>query len=370
MLSTRAGMSDFFRNLVLILFFIFLFGCKSAHLNNHNNLKIKFLSEYILPGNLIVDKTLVGGLSGIDFYQGAYYLACDDTDTPRIYEASFDIENYKISNVSIDKAILIKDPSDFLDIESIRVDPKTSQILLTSEGQINRQKDPVFIAVNSEGEIVTRYKIPEAFHANSLQKPRDNATLEGLCLSFNKKGFWLGMELPLVMDGLEPRLTTTKSPVRITYINSKTKKPEKQFGYLLDPVAKKPKSSFMINGLTDLVEYDTDMFLVIERSYSSGLGNQGNTIKIFKVNAAMATNTLHMNSLKDAEYIPAKKELLFNFEHLRDQLTDNSIDNIEGITFGPMLPNGHKSLILVSDNNFNRQEKQLNQFILLELIED
>lgn len=29
------------------------------------------------------------------------------------------------------------------------------------------------------------------------------------------------------------------------------------------------------------------------------------------------------------------------------------LDNIEGMTFGPSLPSGERSLILVSDNNFN-----------------
>jgi len=37
---------------------------------------------------------------------------------------------------------------------------------------------------------------------------------------------------------------------------------------------------------------------------------------------------------------------------------------------GPKLSNGHHSFILVSDNNFNKLEKQFNQFILLELIEE
>jgi hypothetical protein len=32
-------------------------------------------------------------------------------------------------------------------------------------------------------------------------------------------------------------------------------------------------------------------------------------------------------------------------------------DNIEGVTFGPILPNGHKTLLLVSDNIFQAFEQ-------------
>ena len=225
-------------------------------------------------------------------------------------------------------------------------------MLLTSEGHIKNKKDPMFFLANLDGEVKTRFKIPDIFKANSPEKPRHNGTLEALCHSFDKNGYWIGMELPLMADGLEPQLTPTKSPVRITYINSKTKRPEKQFAYFLDPIAKKPIGNFSVNGLTDMLEYKDNIFLTIERSYSSGLGNQGNTIKLFKVDASKATNTLNMNSLSNADYVAAKKELLLNFEDIRSQLTNQSIDNIEGITLGPLLPNEHQSLLLVSDNNF------------------
>ena len=39
------------------------------------------------------------------------------------------------------------------------------------------------------------------------------------------------------------------------------------------------------------------------------------------------------------------------------------IDNIEGMTFGPPLPDGRQTLVIVSDNNFNAG--QFTQFIVL-----
>jgi hypothetical protein len=46
--------------------------------------------------------------------------------------------------------------------------------------------------------------------------------------------------------------------------------------------------------------------------------------------------------------VPATKKLLLNLDDLGIY-----IDNIEGVTFGPVLPNGHKTLGMVADNNFN-----------------
>ena len=42
------------------------------------------------------------------------------------------------------------------------------------------------------------------------------------------------------------------------------------------------------------------------------------------------------------------------------------VDNVEGATFGPTLSNGHKTLILVADNNFDKLEK--TQFFVFEVI--
>ena len=38
------------------------------------------------------------------------------------------------------------------------------------------------------------------------------------------------------------------------------------------------------------------------------------------------------------------------------------LDNVEGMTFGPSLPDGRRSLILVSDNNFS--PAAFTQFLL------
>ena len=45
---------------------------------------------------------------------------------------------------------------------------------------------------------------------------------------------------------------------------------------------------------------------------------------------------------------------------------NRDIYNIEGVCFGPVLPNGHQTLLFVADDNFSKDGK--NQFLLFEII--
>ena len=57
---------------------------------------------------------------------------------------------------------------------------------------------------------------------------------------------------------------------------------------------------------------------------------------------------------------PVKKKLLLDLSTLGIYL-----DNLEGITLGPRLPDGTQSLLLVSDDNFS--DAQVTQFLLFRI---
>jgi len=174
------------------------------------------------------------------------------------------------------------------------------------------------------------------------------------------------MELPLKEDGPKPKYKETTSPVRITYFDS-IGVATNQFAYLLDRIAKRPLGDFGVNGVTDVLAYGPTKLLLIERSYSTGYGNQGNVIKLYSVDYAKVESTLGNTQLNRNNYYPIEKELIFNFDSIRDQLINKSIDNIEGLCFGPLLPNGNKSIILIADNNFS-EDGQQNQILLMEVL--
>ncbi|SHG36835.1 Uncharacterized conserved protein [Salegentibacter echinorum] len=360
------------RIILLLLLSGSILSCATSRKIEQQEIKLSYLDDVVIPNDLEFDGIKVGGISGIDYHNGSYYLVCDQPSNPRFYKAEIPMINRSLDTVLITEMIKLDNEQDFiknntLDLEAIRFDAETNKIILTSEGSIKYGKDPVVFEVSPEGQFLADYKIPEYFRVSGEQKPRHNGVFEGLSESFDKKAYWVATELPLEKDGPKPKVFPTKSMVRITKFNKKTKEAERQFAYKLDGISKLPINWFAVNGVTDILEYAEDKFLILERAYSAGYGSNGNTVKIFQVDASKASNTLAIDNLKKSDYQKASKKLVFDFKSIKSFLTKEIIDNIEGMTFGPDLPNGKKSLILVSDDNFSSFSKQINQFILLEL---
>ncbi len=328
------------------------------------NIELKFLDEYLYPANQMFQGTKIGGLSGIAYQNDTYYIVCDDSKNPRYYKAKIDINNRKISNVTFTEVIVFDKEQDFyssnfLDLESIVL--QNENVIISSEGSINKDKKPSIFASNMQGDFIAEYTIPDKF----LTQSRHNGVFESLSESIDNQGIWCANELPLKSDGSEAGYPHTHSPLRFTYYDTKTKQATKEFIYELSPLPLQNTSNNDMNGVSDILEYKENEFLVIERAFQSK-----NVIRIFKVSVEEnSTNSLNMNSLNYAEYIPLKKELIFDFESIRTELTNQKIDNIEGVTFGETLPNGNKTIIFISDDNFQNYGLQLNQFILFELIE-
>ncbi|WP_299440558.1 esterase-like activity of phytase family protein [uncultured Aquimarina sp.] len=362
-----------------LLFIVYgLVSCASIPTSkSENSFKINYLDEYVIFNDSIFPDSRIGGLSGIEYHkeQETYYIVCDDAKNPRLYKASISLEKNKLKTITIDQLIKIKDPNnEFLnknvaDLEAIRISGK-NKFIFTSEGSIKHNHNPSIFITDTDGNYQSKFKLPSYFLTDntSKNKPRHNGVFEGLVNDINNKGYWAAMELPLELDGDEPTIKHSGAPVRITHFSTNTNQADFQFTYPLDKLAKDPKEKFGVNGVTGILQLNKNQFLIIERGYAAGYGTQGNTVRIYLSSIQKATNTLGFESLEGEKYSTATKELLFDFESIRNELTDQIVDNIEGITFGPILANGNQSLLLISDNNFNPISEQLNQLILLELI--
>jgi hypothetical protein len=98
---------------------------------------------------------------------------------------------------------------------------------------------------------------------------------------------------------------------------------------------------------------------VIERSFSNG--RLSCTVKVYLASLDNATNVQSFDSLKAKNNFQIiNKKLILNMDNLGIY-----IDNIEGVTFGPTLPDGKRSLIFIADNNFNPLEQ--SQVLLFEV---
>jgi hypothetical protein len=141
-----------------------------------------------------------------------------------------------------------------------------------------------------------------------------------------------------------------------------TKKQSAQYAYKIDPVPypPSPPGAFRINGVSDILYLGENKFMVIERAFSTG--RQSFAIRVYLADISNAEDISSVNSLfQNPPQKPIKKRLLLNMDNL-----NRFIDNIEGVTLGPVFPNGHRSLIFVADDNFSKTQK--TQFLLFEVI--
>src|SRR5207244_10821777 len=131
--------------------------------------------------------------------------------------------------------------------------------------------------------------------------------------------------------------------------------------YFTDPIAEPPvpATNFAVSGLVELLPFNDEFMLSMERSFSVGAPGTGNTIKLYSVAFPGADDVNGLDSLAGmlGSVRPVQKTLLFDLRALGLPL-----DNVEGMTIGPTLPDGRRSLLLVSDNNFARS--QFTHFLL------
>ncbi|WP_392478352.1 esterase-like activity of phytase family protein [Nostoc sp. C110] len=328
---------------------------------------IEFIGEATLPKGLIFKKTEVGGLSGItyDAKNNLYYAISDDRGqkaAARFYNLKIDLSKGSLKKsgvIPIDVTTLLNEnnqtfrPSE-TDTEGIALTNK-STIFISSEGDAAKLINPFIKEFSlSSGKEITTLPIPNKFLPDKTGKQgiRNNLAFESLTITPDKKNLFTASENALIQDGVAAK-PNIGSPCRILQYNLLNGQPEKEFLYQTEPV-----SPFLnltgkfASGLPDLLALDNQgHFLSLERSFT-GLGF---AISLFQVSLEQADDIHHIDSLLaiDSKNIkPVQKKLLLDLRTL-----DVLLDNIEGLTLGPKLPDGQQSLILVSDNNFNSLQR-------------
>ncbi len=347
---------------------------------------LKFLDEYDLPYNLQYKNTTVGGLSSIDYdaKNDLYYLISDDRseiNPSRFYTAKISLTSKEINSVKMVNVTTLlqqnnqpypdlkKHTKQTVDPEALRFNPKTKQLVWSSEGErIVKQGDTVLIdpsvnMISTDGKYIGTLPLPDNLRMHATESgPRRNGVLEGLAFADNYKTLFVSLEEPRYEDGPRANVTEVNPLIRIYKFNWKSKQNTAQYAYKLEPIAypAKPESGFKVNGIPDILSINKNQLLVTERSFSDG--REGCVIRVFLADLNGADNVIDNASLiKNPPQHLISKKLLVNMDDLKIY-----IDNIEGATFGPTLPNGHKSIIFVADNNFAKTEK--TQFLLFEVM--
>ena len=358
---------------------------------------LRYLDHYNLPytpglRGTTFGNTLFGGISGMDrdASTGTYYAISDDRSqnapaggdvSARFYNVSIDVDQNGFAGanpVTINSVARLQRPdgSAFpalnVDPEAIRVRSNASgapSLFWSSEGAATGTSNPPvqnpFIReMNLDGSHVREFSNPskvnpDGFGAAQTRGVRNNLGYEGLTFSTDGSRMYGAIESSLFQDG--PRATAAAGSVnRLVEFTTASGAAGREFAYVTDPIQALNPANANDNGISEILAISDTNFLVVERSFA--LGGEGNSIRIYNVSIANATDVSGFDSLIGQSFVPASRQLLLTLNSQALGGTFNP-DNIECLSLGPVLPNGDQSFFLVSDNNFGAT--QSNTFIMI-----
>jgi hypothetical protein len=332
---------------------------------------LEFRGQEVLPTGTVFEGTQVGGLSGIQHAgQSTFYTLSDDPSQfgpARFYKLRADIGDGRLTpgDITFLDVTTLKQPDGSL-FPTASLDPegfaltRDHKVVVTSEGFAARGIDPWIRNFRLDGSHHSSLPVPDQFLLGPGKGVRQNLGFESAAFApKHDKYLWTGTEAALTQDGPAASLTD-RSPARLLRYD-KRGRPDRQYLYFTETIAEPPvpATNFAVNGLVDMLPLDKHSMLTMERSFSVGAPGTGNKIKLFRVDLKGADDISRFSSLAGLFGVidPVQKTLLLNLDVLGLPL-----DNVEGMTFGPTLRDGRRTLLLVSDNNF--APAQFTQFLL------
>lgn len=340
--------------------------------------RLRLLGEATLPHGLDFRGTTVGGLSAIDHDpQSGLWIALSDDRSElqpaRFYTLRVDVRSSSLGVEIVDVATLRQaDGQPFpprrtrgqvVDPEGLRLLPGGRSLLWTSEGDARVDQPPGLREARLDGSHVRDFELPALFRFGRPGKgPRNNLTFEGLALTPDARTAWVSMENALQQDGPEPGVGRPGGPCRFTAFDIAAGRAVRQIAYLPDAIPQAPKlpGGPADNGVSEILMFDADRMLVLERAYVFGFGT---SLRIYEIDTRTASDTLAQERLREGEYRPAAKRLVADLATVGLSV----LDNTEGMCWGPRLANGHRSLVVVSDDNF--RARQVTQFAAFDYLE-
>ncbi|MFI8962389.1 esterase-like activity of phytase family protein [Streptomyces sp. NPDC053493] len=343
----------------------------------------RLLGEKTVPYKLAFQGTTVGGLSGIDRDRctGEYVLISDDRSflqPARFYTARLDVDAGGVHAVDFTgtRPLLQPDGSVYpspalgdgkaIDPEEIRVDPLRCRYWWGQEGDRPAVAgapviQPSVEIADPDGAHRGRFRLPENYAITPDRGPRRNQAVEALTFGARGTVVTSAVEGPLVQDGPVPDVHQG-ALVRVTR-QTRDGRVLGQFAYPIEKIFAEsdPSSPWGPDtGVPSILAFpdDPERYLVLERTWVAGSGYK---IRLYDTTTRGATDVRAVDSLADRPVVPMRKRLVADFH----TLGLSTVDNTEGMTWGPVLPSGERSLILVSDDNFDQEA--VTQFVALAL---
>lgn len=330
----------------------------------------RLLGEKTVPHKLDFLGTTVGGLSGVDRDRctGEYVFISDDRSflqPARFYTARLDVDADGVHAVDFTGTRPFRRPDGSVypspalndgkavDPEEIRVDPLHCRYWWGQEGDRPAVAGPPVIQPSIEisdpdGTHRGRLRLPENYTIAPESGPRRNQAVEALTFGARGTVVTSAIEGPLLQDGPVPDLENG-ALVRVTR-QTRAGRVLGQYAYPIEKIfaPSDPTSPWGPDtGVPSLLAFpdDPERYLVLERSWVAGSGYK---VRLYDATTRGATDVQAVEALAGQSVRPMRKRLVADFH----TLGLSTVDNTEGMTWGPALPSGERTLILVSDDNF------------------
>jgi 3-phytase/alkaline phosphatase D len=338
-----------------------------------------------LPDAAPLKAARFGGVSGlaIDPVMGDLLGVCDDRAEPRVFV--FRPPRFTASSpFRIDLHAYFPlppgaDGPSGLDPEGIAIS-RGGRLFVSSEGIQNQEPrvPPAIVEYTRNYQYVRRLAVPDKFVPPATGPiatgVRNNAAFESLTLTPDDRRLYTAAESPLAQDGPEAGIGRA-GLVRIIEYEERAGLFElaRELPYPLEPF---PPTAFtpgyLVTGIVELLSLGGTEFLAMERGYAEEAGEKPrsvNHIRIYRMSIDGATDVSRLASMKDGpDLVRARKTLLLDLSTVKGLSPELAgLDNFEGMVFGPRLPDGSRTLLIVSDDNFNRRQR--TSFLLFRVVE-
>ncbi|NRF69784.1 esterase-like activity of phytase family protein [Aquincola sp. S2] len=320
------------------------------------------LGAVVLPRSADGPARHLGGISGADFdpASGRWWLLSDDRGEHapvRAYELRLPIAADGAGTPQVLGVVTLKRPDGQpfarfgADGEALRFDPCRGELLWASEGDPAHGAAPFVRRAAPDGRFLGELSLPPNLNTppGSRRGPRPNRSFEGLGFTPDGRTLWLALESPLLEDGPLP---TTGAGAMLRFTRFERPRadaplvPAGQFAYPVDALPRTGSGGGgrADNGVSELLPIDAKTLLVIERAgHEVADGRFGFRARLYIAELAGADDVGGFETLAGARFTPLRKRLLLDL---------GATENIEAAAWGPRLPDGRATLLLVSDDNF------------------
>jgi hypothetical protein len=317
-----------------------------------------------LASDLRVDDTRVGGLSGMDYDADnrEWILVSDDRGIhgpSRFYRARIAYDERHVTEVAITGMQPLTqaggapyarrgEPGQVADAESLRIDPLERSLWYGSEGDRAARSPMLIRRAGFDGALLAEIPFPASLQIqpDADAGGRTNAGPEGISFSTDGKALWVAMEGALIQD--MPTAGSGKGALTRISLLDRQGAVLAQYAYPLNPVLPPGRAgAYSDNGISEILAIGPQRLLVIERAGRQMEHAFEFDVRLYEIDVSGAS-LLDVNAPIAAGVRPVVKRQLFSSA----QLPAGWSDNYEAMAWGPTLANGHRSLVIVSDNNF------------------